>query len=99
MQEAPFLFLNTKIFHNDTYLYTSYLFRRDVLERPNLAINTIKIDGLNHEVVFSIYSFTGPCLLSNLTNDKIDVSRSANGFYKLEIIIKRELARFKTIKH
>lgn len=51
---------------------------------PNPALNTVKIDGLDHEVVFSL---SGQCILSNRTNQNIDVSGLANGFYMLEIIL------------
>jgi len=66
---------------------------------PNPALNTVKIDGLDHEVIFSIFSLSGQCILSNLTNQNIDVSGLANGFYMLEIVLNGELIRLKLIKH
>ena len=63
---------------------------------PNPALNTVKIDGLDHEVVFSL---SGQCILSNRTNQNIDVSGLANGFYMLEIILNGELIPLKLIKH
>ena len=66
---------------------------------PNPALNTVKIDGLEHEVVFSIFSLSGQRVLSNRTNQNIDVSRLANGFYMLEIILNGEFIRLKLIKH
>jgi hypothetical protein len=66
---------------------------------PNPALNNVKIDGLDHEVVFSIFSLSGQCLLSNRTNENIDVSRLANGFYMLQIILNGQLIRLKLIKH
>jgi hypothetical protein len=65
----------------------------------NPALNTVKIDGLDHEVVFSIFSLSGQCVLSNRTNENIDVSRLANGFYMLQIILNGQLIRLKLIKH
>ncbi len=66
---------------------------------PNPALNTIKIDGLNNEVEFSIFSLSGHCVLSNRTDGSIDVSRLTNGFYMLEIILNEEVIRLKLIKH
>lgn len=66
---------------------------------PNPAFNSLKMDGLDHEVVFSIFSLSGQCVLRNRTNQNIDVSGLENGFYMLEIILNGELIRLKLIKH